>query len=96
MRKSLKQSKKGQISIEGAVAGLILVVVGLIVILNIFGSTAGDVTAALDNASGSGLPLGSLFSSDGVVALVYVAGILLGVIGLALSVPKFLKGKGGR
>ena len=66
------------------ITGLILLIVGIIVIFQIVGQTATDLTSASDNISTSGLPLASLFASNGVVLLVFMAGILISIIAVSL------------
>lgn len=78
------------VNVKGVVTGVVLLIVTIIVSFLIVGSTAGDLTTATDNISGSGLPLASLFASNGVVLLVFMAGLLIAIVTIALS---FAKGK---
>lgn len=68
------------------VTGVVLTIVGIIVIFLLVGNSASSITDAADNISGSGLPLAGLFSSSGVVLLIFMAGIMLAVIGMALGI----------
>lgn len=78
------------VNVKGVVTGVVLLIVTIIVSFLIVGSTAGDLTTAADNISGSGLPLASLFASNGVVLLVFMARLLIAIVTIALS---FAKGK---
>lgn len=80
-----------KMEIEKKVTGLILLIVGIVVIFNIVGNTATTLTDASTNISSSGLPLASLFSSNGVVMLIFMAGILLTII---FAVMKNARNKG--
>lgn len=73
------------INIKGIIVGVVLLIVTFIVTFLLVGNTAGDLTAAADNISGSGLPLASLFSSNGVVLLTFMAGLLISLVVLAFS-----------
>ena len=73
------------------VTGVVLVIVGIVVIFYLVGNTAPTLTAAADNISGSGLPLAGLFASNGVVLLIFMAGILLTIIGISLGVAQIAK-----
>lgn len=80
------------INIKGAITGLVLVIVLFIVSFLLVGNTAGDLTTAADNISGSGLPLASLFSSNGVVLLTFMAGLLISLVVIAFSFAQSGKG----
>lgn len=77
------------VNVKKLVSGLILVIISIIIIFQIVGATSTDLTNAAANVTASGLPLSNLFASNGVVLLMYMAGILLGVIGLILSAIAF-------
>jgi hypothetical protein len=77
--------------VKKIVTGLILGIIGIVVIFYIIGSTAGTLTEASGNISTSGLPLANLFSSNGVVLLIIMAGVLLAVIGLGMGFAKIGK-----
>jgi len=84
--KKLEKSKKGisENYIQGIIIGLVLVVVLFLLLAELVpeAQTAGD---ALNT---SGVPLGSLFASDGVVFVIIMAGILLVVIFAFLKFKK--------
>lgn len=82
--------KRGNVNPTAIVTGLVLLIVAIIVSFQIVGNTSGAVTTAADNISNSGLPLASLFSSNGVVLLVFMAGLLIAMVVLSMS---FFKGK---
>lgn len=77
-------------NIEKMVSGLILLIIGIVIVFNIVGNTATTLTDASENISGSGLPLANLFAGNGVVLIVFMAGILLAII---FGVLKFARGK---
>lgn len=70
---------------DGMITKLVMLIVGIVVIFYIVGGTAGTLTTAAGNISSSGLPLAGLFSSSGVVLLVFMAGILIAIISLAMK-----------
>ncbi len=65
------------VNVKSIIVGVIGLIITFIVTFLIVGNTAGDITSAADNISGSGLPLASLFSSNGEVLLVFMAGLLI-------------------
>jgi len=71
--------------VEKIVTSVVLLIVGIVVIFYLVGNTAGTLITASGNISGSGLPLAGLFSSTGIVLLIFMAGILLTIITLALK-----------
>ena len=75
-------------NISAMVTGLIMLIVGIVVVFYIVGSTASTLTTASTNISGSGLPLASLFGSNGVVLMIIMAGILIAIITVALKAGK--------
>lgn len=83
--------KKGGVSLQGIIGGVIGLIVLIIVSFLIVGNTAGDITNAADNISGSGLPLASLYSSSGVVLLVFMAGLMITLITVSLTMGKLGK-----
>ena len=75
---------------KGMMTSIILVIVAIVIILSIVGNSAstlsaGAATIYYNSTSYSGLPLASLFSPSGVALLVFMAGILLSVIILAMK-----------
>lgn len=78
------------VDVTKIVIGVVGLIVTFIVTFLLVGNTAGDITAAADNISGSGLPLASLFSSNGIVLLIFMAGLLISLASLAFG---FAKGK---
>ena len=75
-------------NISAMVTGLIMLIVGIVVVFYIVGATASTLTTASTNISGSGLPLASLFGSNGVVLMIIMAGILIAIITVALKAGK--------
>lgn len=72
-------NKKG-FDVSGKVTAIILSIIGIIVIFSILGATSTDLTSSADQVSASGLPLANLFSSNGIILLVFMAGILISLI----------------
>lgn len=72
-------------NVKTLVSGVVTLIVGIIIIFLIVGNTSADLTTASGNISGSGLPLASLFASNGVVLLIFMAGILITIVGMALK-----------
>lgn len=84
----MMKDKKGSINLEKVIIGVVLVIVAIIVIFNLVGSSAVNLTDAADNISGSGLPLASLFAANGIVLLIFMAGILISVVVIAMRMHK--------
>jgi len=82
----LEKSKKGisENYITAIIIGLVLVVVLFLVLADLVpqAQTAGDTLNA------SGVPLGSLFASNGVIFVVIMAGVLIVVIYAFLKFKK--------
>lgn len=76
------------VNVKAIVSGLVLGIVGIVIIFYLVGNLSPTITTAATNISDSGLPLASLFSSSGVVMIVFMAAILLAVIGLAMGFAK--------
>jgi len=65
----LTKNKKG-VNVASISTGVILLIVTVIIVFRIVGSTAGDITSAATNISNADLPLASLFQSDGDLAAI--------------------------
>ncbi len=76
------------VNMRNILVGIILTIVTIIVSFTLVGSTSGDLITAADNISASGLPLANLFSSSGVVLLIFMAFLLLAIIGVAMAMSK--------
>ena len=76
--KGLIKSKRGQISsrVTSAVEAIILVVV----LFLLFADLVPEAQSAGDELNASGVPLGTLFTSSGVVILLIMVGLLLVVL----------------
>ena len=75
-------------SIGNMIRNVVFVIVGIVVIFYIVGGTSTVLTQAANNISSSGLPLAGLFASNGVVLLIFMAGVLLAIIVLAFGISK--------
>ena len=74
--------------VQKTVTGLVTLIVGIVVIFYLVGGMSDVLTDSADNISNSGLPLASLFSSSGVVMIIFMVSILLGIIFVALKMKK--------
>lgn len=73
------------VNVKNAAIGVILTIIAIIVVFQLVGNSSDDLVAASGNISASGLPLASLFESSGVVMLIFMAGILIMIVGMALG-----------
>ena len=76
------------VSLKGMVATLVIAIVGLVVIMSVAGETVDDIQTAGNLINNTGAPLAGLFAGDSVVPLLFLAGVLLAVVGLALGIAK--------
>ena len=76
------------VSLKGMVATLVIAIVGLVVIMSVAGETVDDIQTAGNLINATGAPLAGLFAGDSVVPLLFLAGVLLAVVGLALGIAK--------
>ena len=79
------------------IMSIILIIVGFIVVFNVIGAVAPDMSASagiiagnstpngINNQTGSGLPLSNLFASNGVVLLIFMVGVLIALVALAMK-----------
>lgn len=74
--------------VEKILLGVILTIVTIIVVFQLVGASATDLTNAGANMTSSGLPLASLFGGTGVVMLIFMAGILIAIVSIALKMHK--------
>ena len=77
--------------VKRLVTGIIFLIVGIVIVFNILGATAPTLISAANQVNSSGLPLSSLYSNNGVILLILMAGILV-----ALVVGTFMIFKGGK
>ena len=73
------------VDVKYMITGVVSLIVVFIITFLLVGNTAGDLTDAADNISGSGLPLASLFGSSGIVLLIFMAGLLITLASVAFS-----------
>ena len=83
----MKFNKKGKLS-TGYVEVMILTLVFIIILFKAAASVVPEGQAAGDELNASGVPLGSLFTANGVTWLIVMAGILFVVIRSALRKGK--------
>jgi len=76
------------VSLKGMVSTLVIAIVGLVVIMSVAGETVDDVQTAGNLINATSAPLSGLFAGDSVVPLLFLAGVLLAVVGLALGIAK--------
>lgn len=72
--------------VEKMIKNVLLGILGFILLLTLVGAAAPTLITALNNVAGSGLPLASLFSSTGIVAMIFIFGVIIGVIVLVFKV----------
>lgn len=72
--------------LKGAILTIISIIVIILVSFGIISSTTSDTRVAAENISGSGLPLAQLFGFNSVVMLMFMAAILIMLIGVILAV----------
>lgn len=78
--------------VETMVSGLIVGVIGVILLFHLVAGTATPVRGAAANVAASGLPLATLFGTNGVMLIAYIAMVIIGAIGLIFGAIK-VKGK---
>ena len=76
------------VSLKGMVSSLIIAVIGLVIIMTVYGETIDDVADAGNTINDTGYTLSGLFASDALIPLVFLGGGLIAVIGLAFAVVK--------
>lgn len=76
------------VDITKIAVGIIGVIISIIIIFQLVAGTANDLQGAAGNISSSGLPLAGLFSGNGIIMLVFMAGILISVVYMALKMHK--------
>jgi len=72
-----------------SIGGIVVGIIGLVLAFKVSASLLPEVSSAGSEINATGLPLASLFSSNGVVILAVMAGLVLAVLG----VLGFTKGK---
>lgn len=78
MSKELLKNKKGQIS--GRVTSAVEAIILIVVLFLLFADLVPEAQQAGNELNASGVPLGSLFTSSGVVILLIMVGLLLVVL----------------
>ena len=75
-------------NIKGIVTGVVMLIIGFVLVFYLVGGLAPTLTTAAGNISGSGLPLASLFASNGVVMIIFMCGILITLVVAAFAIFK--------
>lgn len=70
------------------IAGVIFGLVMLLVLFNVAAEIVPDVADAGDTLNATGLPLASVFASDGIVPLIIMASILIAVVAFVFTMYK--------
>ena len=70
--------------LKGAATGIVLLVVTLL----LYSELVPEAQAAGDSLNASGVPLGNLFVSDGVVFVIVMAALIIAIIGFFLKFKK--------
>lgn len=89
-----KKSKKAMMNKAlGMMIMVVIVIIAFVVIFYLVGNLSPTLKTAADNISGSGLPLASLFTSNGVLLMIFMIAVFLALMLLAFGMMKG-KGKG--
>lgn len=74
------KSKKGNILSTAGLSSAITAIVLLVVVLYLYSSLVPTAQEAGDSLNASGVPMGSLFASNGVVFIIIMAALVLAII----------------
>lgn len=88
----MRMNKKGM-DMGKVITSVVLGIVLIIVVFQLVAGTAADLQGAGNNISATTLPLASLFSGTGVVLLIFMAFLLVAIIGILTGWAKFGKGR---
>ena len=72
--KNFLSSKRAMVD---KVYGVVYAVLGIIILVLVVAALWNPLSVALDNLSGSGIPLGFLYGASGVLGLIFAVGIFL-------------------
>jgi hypothetical protein len=86
---SFLKSKDGKLN-EATLQTAIVAIVLLVVLFQLYATLVPEAQAAGDSLNASGVPLGSLFTSNGVVFVIIMAALIIVVI------RAFMPGKAGK
>jgi len=90
-----KLTKKGLSagSMVSLIIGFVLLIIAVVIVFNIFGDTASDVTTAMATACDSGLPLATVLydSQSGAAAYMWVLVPFIIVVGMIIVAVKTYK-----
>jgi len=76
-------------SVGKIAAGIIALIITIVIVFSLVSGTAGTlVNSSIDIQNNSGLPLAGLFGSGGIVLLIFMAGILLLIVGMVMKFKK--------
>jgi len=78
--------KKAAVNVKALVSSLLFAIIGLVIILNVYGETTDDIQISGNLVNATGAPLAGLFASDSVIPLIFLGAGLIAVVGLAFSV----------
>lgn len=71
-----------------SITGFVTGIVGVIVTILLASELIPEAQTAGDTLNSSGVPLGNLFASDGVIFTVIMAGIFIAIAGVAFAYTK--------
>lgn len=77
--RSLRMSRTGKLS-TAILNTAILAIVLLVVLFNLYAELVPEAQSAGDDLNATGVPLGSLFTSDGMVFIIIMAALLIVVV----------------
>lgn len=89
----MKMGKAGMMNkVIGLVLGIISIIIGFVIVFYIVGNLAPTLTTAAGNISASGLPLASLYASNGVLMIIFMIMVFLALLIMGFAM---VKGKSG-
>lgn len=74
--------------IKALITGLLFLIIGFIVVFNLLGATAPTLLSSAEVVNASGLPLASLYAPNGIVLMVFMAGIVVALVVGAFAIFK--------
>ena len=83
--KRLKKNKKG---IDKKIGNAVIIIITIIVLFQIYANLVPEAQTAGNTLNATGVPLGSIFASDGVVVILIMLGLLFAVVKVLTLPPK--------
>lgn len=83
--KKVLAKKQGKISLTILIEGVISVILGIVLVFKILGTSSSTIIDAADNVSASGLPFASFFSSSGIVLMAFMIAIVVTILTISFK-----------